>query len=223
MGIRLLVWGDYALFSRPEMKTERVSYDVMTASAARGIIEAIMYKPAIKWIIDKIYVYNPIRFTSIKRNEVSSKISARNVNQVMNGANKELFLNPTSSSERQLRSSIVLKNVKYVIEAHFEMTDKAGERDSQEKFFAMSSRRMRNGECFHNPYFGCREFPVSFKLIEDDFVLPNEKELAGEIDLGYMLYDMDYSNASKGEINPMFVRVKMIDGVIDFENARPIQ
>lgn len=214
-GIRLDVRGNYALFSRPEFKVERVSYDVITPSAARGILEAILYKPAIKWIIDKIYVYNPVNFTNIRRNEVSSKIPCSSVKQAMNGSNKPLYLNTTK--DRQLRASMILKDVHYCIEAHFEMTDRAGERDNKEKFYAMATRRMRNGECFYHPYFGCREFPVSFHLVEDDFV-PAQK---GEKDFGFMLFDMDYSDVRN--IKPMFFRAKMIDGVIDLTNTEKMR
>ncbi len=218
-GIKLAVWGDYALFSRPEMKVEKVSYDVMTAAAARGILDAILWKPAIRWVVDKIYVYEPIRFTNIRRNEVSSKISAANVFQVINGSNKPLYIN--TAADRQLRSSMILKDVRYIIEAHFEMTDKAGEPDTPEKFYAMATRRMRNGNCFAMPFFGCKEFPTNFCLVEDkDFVLPSHIELKGEKDLGYMLYDMDYSD--QNNITPKFVRIKMVDGVIDFSGLEVV-
>lgn len=218
MGIKLAVWGDYALFTRPEMKVERVSYDVMTPSAARGILDAILYKPAIKWIVDKIYVYKPIRFTNIRRNEISSKISAQSVDKVMKGSDKPLFIN--TAADRQLRASMILKDVYYIIEAHFEMTDKAEERDNQDKFYAMATRRMRNGECYHNPYFGCREFPVSFALVEGAIELPDSEELKGEKDLGYMLYDMDFSDMD--DIKPYFFRAKMVDGVIDLTNVEKV-
>lgn len=213
-GIRLDVRGPYALFSRPEFKVERVSYDVITPSAARGILEAILFKPAIRWKIDKIYVYNPIKFTNIRRNEVSSKIPASNAKQAMNGSDKPLYL--STAKDRQLRASMILKDVHYCIEAHFEMTDKAGERDSEEKFYAMATRRMRNGECFYQPYFGCREFPANFRLVEEnDFTPPSQK---GEKDLGFMLFDMNYSDLN--DIEPIFFRAKMVDGVIDLRNVK---
>ncbi|MFA9382000.1 MAG: type I-C CRISPR-associated protein Cas5c, partial [Acetanaerobacterium sp.] len=130
-GIALKVWGDYALFTRPEMKVERVSYDVITPSAARGLIEAIYWKPAIRWVIDRIYVCRDIRFTNIRRNEVSSKISASSVRSVMNGTKTApLYINTTE--DRQQRASMVLRDVCYVIHAHFEMTEKAGPEDTPE-------------------------------------------------------------------------------------------
>jgi len=211
-GIKLEVWGDYALITRPEMKVERVSYDVITPSVARGIIDAIYWKPAIAWHIDKIHVYNPIEFTNIRRNEVSSKISASTVDSVMNGGTKPLYIN--TNADRQQRASMVLKNVRYIIEAHFELTDKAGETDTIEKHYNIALRRMRNGQCYHNPCFGCREFPVNFRLIEDD--LP-KSSLKGERDLGYMLYDMDFTNPE--DIKPMFFRAIMHDGIIDLSDC----
>lgn len=211
-GVKLEVWGDYALITRPEMKVERVSYDVITPSVARGIIESIYWKPAIFWCIDKIHVYNPIEFTNIRRNEVSSKISASTVNSVMNGGTKSLYIN--TNADRQQRASMMLKNVCYVIEAHFELTNKRGETDTVEKHYNIALRRMKNGQCYHNPYFGCREFPVNFKLIEDDVPKSN---LNGEIDLGYMLYDMDFTNPE--DIKPMFFRAIMRDGIIDLSDC----
>ena len=129
MGVKVRVWGQYALFSRPEMKVERCSYDVMTPSAARGILEAVYWHPGMKWVIDKIHVVNPIRFTSVRRNEVKSKILASNVLQVYNGADKPLYI--SAKSDIVQRASLLLRDVEYVIEAHFEMTDKANETDTR--------------------------------------------------------------------------------------------
>ncbi len=211
-GIKLEVWGDYALITRPEMKVERVSYDVITPSVARGIIEAIYWKPAIAWKVTKIHVYNPIEFTNIRRNEVSSKISARAIESVINGGTKALYIN--TNEDRQQRASMVLKNVRYIIQAHFELTDKAGATDTVEKHYNIALRRIRNGQCFHNPCFGCREFPAYFRLIEDD--VP-KSSLSGEKDLGYMLYDMDYTDPE--DIKPVFFRPIMRDGIIDLSNC----
>jgi len=211
-GIALEVWGAYGLFTRPEMKVERVSYDVLTPSAARGIIEAIYWKPAISWHIDRIHVYNPIEFTNIRRNEVSSKISASIVDSVMKGSAKPLYIN--TNADRQQRASMVLKNVRYIIQAHFELTDKAGETDTVEKHYNIALRKMRNGQCYHNPYFGCREFPANFRLVEGDFP---KSGLTGERDLGYMLYDMDFTNLE--DIKPTFFRAIMRDGVIDLSDC----
>lgn len=156
MGVKVRVWGPYALFSRPEMKVERCSYDVMTPSAARGILEAIYWHPGLRWVIDKIQVNKPIRFTSVRRNEVKSKISASNVLQAYNGADKELYL--STKEEIVQRASLLLCDVEYVIEAHFEMTEQANETDNPGKFKDIMMRRLKRGECYHMPYFGCREF-----------------------------------------------------------------
>ena len=215
-GIKLRVWGDYALFTRPEMKVERVSYDVITPSAARGIVEAIYWKPSIQWFIDKIYVCNPIEFTNFRRNEVKTKLLASNVKSVMNGSKEPLFLD--TSKDRQQRASLVLKNVQYVIEAHFELTNEAGENDSVEKHYNIALRRLRKGQCYHCPSFGCREFPVNFELYEEENV---KTAYTGEKDLGYMLFDMNYSYL--GDIRPMLLRAVMREGVIDLTESEVIQ
>lgn len=194
--IRLEVWGAYACFSRPELKVERVSYDVMTPSAARGLVEAIYYHPGLRWIIDKIYVLSPIRFTNIRRNEVKSKVVSSAAKGVMQGNGKPLYL--AASQDIQQRAAMVLQDVHYVIEAHFEMTDKASPSDNPGKFQDIIRRRMEKGQCFHQPYFGCREFPAHFRSWEGATV-----PAIGETrDLGLMLYDMDY--ADPANITPSF-------------------
>jgi len=212
-GIKLHVWGDRACFTRPEMKAERVSYDVMTPSAARGILEAIHWKPAIRWVVDRIHVLNEISFDSVRRNEVESKISASNIKSVMNG--KDAVLNLASSEERQQRMTVMLRNVAYVIEAHFEMTSSAGETDNPEKHYSIFSRRARGGQFYHQPYFGCREFPVNFEWLEPDAPLPESSyRQVAERDLQWMLWDMEYGE----EISPKFFRAVMREGVIDVPN-----
>lgn len=208
-GITIRVQGDYALFTRPEMKVERVSYDVITPSAARGILEAIHWKPAIRWVIDKIHVLKEIRFTNIRRNEVSEKASVDNALQVMRGTNKPLYI--AATEVRQQRASMVLKDVDYVIEAHFEMTAKAGPDDTEEKHYNIVLRRLRNGQHFHAPCLGTREFPARVTLIEDKRDIP-KSPLTGRRDLGYILYDLDFSDPH--DIRPMFFRAIMEDGVI---------
>ena len=153
IGVKVRVWGDYALFSRPEMKVERCSYDVITPSAARGIMEAIYWHPGLRWVIDKIYVKKPIHFTSVRRNEVKSKVLASNVLQAYNGASKSLYL--STKADIVQRASLLLSDVEYVIEAHFEMTEQANKTDNPGKFKDIIMRRLRRGECFHMPYFGC--------------------------------------------------------------------
>lgn len=212
-GVKIEIWGDYALFTRPEFKVERVSYDVITPSAARGILEAIYWKPAIKYIIDKIHIYNEPKFTNIRRNEVSAKILASDMKHLKEGVeNAKRYI--STSELIQQRASMILKDVKYVIEAHFEMTEKAGDTDTPEKHYNILLRRLRKGQFFHQPCLGCREFPANFKIIED--AVP-ESDLRGEKDLGFMLYDMDFSDQEN--IVPTFFRAKMQDGVIDLSNA----
>lgn len=209
-GIKLKVWGDYACFTRPEMKVERVSYDVMTPSAARGILEAIYWKPAICWKIDKIHVMNRIEFDNIRRNEVTGKIPKNAVNAAMNGKKSTLCQVPNEN--RVQRASLVLRNVCYCIEAHFEMTKDAGPDDTEKKHYNIALRRMRRGQCFHQPYFGCREFPVRFEFIEGD--MPESYysgENGGEKDLGFMLHDIDFEDG----MNAIFFRANMMDGTID--------
>lgn len=211
-GIRLHVSGDYACFTRPEMKVERVSYDVMTPSAARGILEAIHWKPAMRWVIDRIHVLNEIRFDSVRRNEVESKIPAGSVEQAMKG--REVDLHQYAARERQQRASLILRDVAYVIEAHFEMTDRVGPQDTPEKHYNMAVRRMREGQCFHHPYFGSREFPAKFRFLESDQVPASCHK--GERDLGWMLWDLDFDDG----MTPRFFRATMRDGVIDVPDLR---
>ena len=218
MGVRVRVWGDYALFSRPELKVERCSYDVMIPSAARGILEAIYWHPGMRWIIDKIYVKKPIQFTSVRRNEVKSKILASNVLQVYNGADKPLYI--SSKSDIVQRASLLLRDVEYVIEAHFEMTENANASDNAGKFKDIIMRRLRRGECFHMPYFGCREFPAYFCLCEEEQIQTAYDDV-DEKDLGFMLYDIDYSD--KENIQPMFFRAVMKNGVLDLRDCEVVR
>lgn len=205
-GVKVRAWGDYACFTRPEMKAERVSYDVMTPSAARGILEAIHWKPALTWRIDRIHVMKPIRFDSVRRNEVAGKIPARNIKKAMNGG--EIDLHQYAAADRQQRAALVLRDVEYIIEAHFEMTDKAGDSDNPGKHCDIFRRRAKAGQCHMRPYFGCREFPVHFELLEGE--IP-KSPLTGEQDLGWMLWDIDFTN----DMQPIFFRPIMNNGVID--------
>ena len=218
MGVKVKVWGDFALFSRPEMKVERCSYDVITPSAARGILDAVYWHPGLHWVIDKIYVKKPIRFTSVRRNEVKSKILASNLLQAYNGADKPLYI--SAREDIVQRASVLLCDVEYVIEAHFEMTDKANATDNPGKFKDIVMRRLRRGECYHMPYFGCREFPAHFCLCEEEEIQTAYEEVE-EKDLGFMLYDMDYTE--REDIQPMFFRAVMRRGVIDLRNCEVVR
>ena len=209
MSISLEVWGDYACFSRPEMKVERVSYDVMTPSAARGLIEAIFWHPGLRWAIDCIQVCEPIRFTNIRRNEVKDVISARTVKTVMDQGQGDLYLATPDSIQQ--RAAMILKDVRYVIDAHFELTDKAAPSDNAGKFQEMTRRRIEKGQFYHQPCFGVREFPAHFQMCAERPACPDE--LKGERDLGWMLLDMDYSDPAN--IRPKFFRAVMRDGVIE--------
>lgn len=215
MAIRVEVWGDFACFSRPEMKVERISYDVITPSAARGLLEAIYWHPGMKWRIDNIYVLSPICMTNIRRNEVKSKILASNVRGAMTGGRSELFIN--TSSDIQQRSSLVLQNVHYVIEAHFELTERANESDNAGKFQDIIKRRLQKGQCFHQPYFGCREFPARFREWKDDVISSIEETR----DLGYMLWDMDYSDPK--DIRPMFFHAKLENGIVHVRDCEVLR
>lgn len=218
-GIKLHVWGDRACFTRPEMKVERVSYDVITPSAARGIIEAIHWKPAITWVIDRIHVLKPIRFTSLRRNEVGDKIPSRNVSAARKKGDLS-ELNYTVEDGRQQRATTLLRDVAYVIEAHFDFTPKAGKDDSVGKHLDTFNRRARRGQCFHAPCLGMREFPAAFELIESDTQMPSTcAAMQGEHDLGFMLHDIDFANDN----TPRYYRARMVGGVIDvppFHQAR---
>lgn len=209
MSISIEVWGDYACFSRPEMKVERVSYDVMTPSAARGLIEAIYWHPGMRWIIDRIHVCAPIHFTNIRRNEVKDIVSARKAKAAMEHPCNDLYL--VTSDSIQQRAAMILTDVHYVIDAHFELTDQAAPSDNPGKFQDIIKRRLSKGQCYHQPYFGTREFPAHF--MECTQVPPCPESLLGTKDLGWMLLDMDYSDPA--DIKPMFFRGFLHDGVLD--------
>lgn len=209
-GIRLLVWGERACFTRPEMKVERVSYDVITPSAARGILDAIHWKPSIRWSIDHIHVLKPIRFESIRRNEVGGKLSPASVTKAMKAGSTAGLANYVDE-DRQQRAATILRDVAYVIEAHFDLTPKAGPDDSIGKHLDIFNRRARKGQCFQMPCMGVREFPANFQLLEDDEALPKKHEsLQPERDLGWMLHDIDFDRG----MAPRFFRAQMVDGVI---------
>lgn len=213
-GIKAEVWGDYALFSRPELKTERMSYDVITPSAARGLMEAVMWHPGMRWRIDRIHVLNPIAFTNARRNEVLNKISVQSL-QTMVNTGKVPYI--ASTNDIIQRAALMLTNVRYVIEAHFEMTDQANATDSPEKFYAMASRRLRKGECYYQPCFGTRECAAHFTLLEGDI----PKAINETRDLGLMLYDLDYSDPA--DIRPMFFRARLERGVMDVRDCEVYQ
>ncbi len=216
-GITLEISGDYALFSRPEMKVERVSYDVITPSAARGVLEAIYWKPQIRWVVDHIRVLNSIRFTNIRRNEIDTKIPIKGksgVSAAMTSGKGNLGI--TVEEHRQQRAAMLLRDVRYRIEAHFDSLND----EAPGKHLDMFNRRARKGQCFHQPYLGCREFPARFELVENRAPLAEPDEsLKGEHDLGWMLHDIEFDQdpctKKVNSATPRFFRAVMIDGVID--------
>lgn len=213
-GIKVLAQGPRACFTRPEMKAERVSYDVITPSAARGLIEAVYWKPAIRWHIDRIEVLNEIRFDTFRRNELGGKLSYRNAKAAMERG-EEVYT--AANDDRQQRATMHLKDVAYLIDAHFTLTEQAGEDDTVEKHYNIALRRLRKGQCFNQPYFGCREFPADVSLVEDAAEEPESFYAgSGEKDLGFMLYDIDFDH----DMEPQFFRAMMRDGVIDVVRAR---
>jgi CRISPR-associated protein Cas5d len=228
----LEVWGDYACFTRPEMKVERVSYDVITPSAARAIYEAILWKPAIRWNIEKIEILNPIKWISVRRNEVGKKFSGPTVDMMNGGFGKPLgfFI----EEERQQRAGLFLRDVKYRIYANFDFippeerklnrsttpefwAETTEEREfyradeKEAKYAAMFDRRAKKGQCFHRPYLGCREFACNFRLI--NFGADSEKPIDETRELGWMLYDMNFENPA--EPMPMFFKAKIENGAVN--------
>lgn len=226
-GFRVEIWGDYACFSRPELKVERVSYDVITPSAVRGLMEAVMWKPAIKYIVDQIDVCAPVRFENIRRNELNSKVS----NSSVQDAEKKLLagkLYLNASQDRSQRAAMVLRNVRYVVTGHFIMTDKAEVRDNEEKFTAMLHRRLEKGQNYHTPYLGVREFPAYIRLISDGEKMP--EPIQETRSLGLMLYDFDYVTDKDKDgqdivisFEPLYFMAEMKQGVIDLRDVEVLR
>ena len=205
--VALKVWGDFACFTRPEMKVERVSYDVITPSAARGVLEAIYWKPQIRWVVRRIHVLNPIRFTNIRRNELGGVgPSNRTLKSYLDGE-KTTILSQVIEEDRQQRAATILQDVRYVIEAHYEVISG---NDPPQKHYEMFKRRATKGQCFQRPYLGCREFAADFEWYEGD-APKTDVTFTGEKDLGFMLHDIDFAN----DMTPRFFRASMLDGVID--------
>lgn len=200
--LRLKVWGEAACFTRPEMKVERVSYDVMTPSAARGVLESIFWKPAIQWHVEQIDVLNPIRWASVRRNEVGCVMSSRS---------RHIFV----EEQRQQRAGLLLRDVAYTIHARLELTEKASTEDSAIKYKKMFLRRVKKGQCFHRPYLGCREFAAHFEPVLSVQQLPTPIRESRE--LGFMLLDMDYTQPSPV---PRFFCAHLIEGQVKVPNPR---
>lgn len=208
------VRGDYALFSRPELSVERLSYDVITPSAARGILDAIFWHPGIRWSIERVYVLNPIRFMSIRRNEVTQKVLGSTMLTAMNGKPADNYL--ATPDVIAQRASLVLRDVRYVIRARFDLTENAAPGDNQGKFSDIIRRRLEKGQFYSMPYLGCREFPAIVTPWADGEA--QAQVLArgthpGSRDLGLMLYDLDYTDTTN--IKPMYFRARLQDGLLN--------
>lgn len=204
----LEVTGDYACFTRPEMKVERVSYDVMTPSAARAVFEAILWKPALRWHVRKIEVLKPIRWMNLRRNEVASVISTRNVQTAMKNGKGDLGLD--IETDRQQRAGLFLRDVAYRIHADLEFISAKDPQGNARKYEEMFERRAQKGQCVNQPYLGCREFAAHFRLVEE----PKAEAVPVDIspDLGFMLHDMDFTNPSDPQ--PRFFRAQLQSGVM---------
>lgn len=229
-GFCLEVSGPYACFTRPEMKVERVSYDVITPSAARAIFDAVLWKPAIQWRVTKIEVLAPIKWISVRRNEVGAVASTRNVETAMREGKGNLGI--YVEEERQQRAGLFLRDVQYRLHAYFEFISpqkraKAAnpvaeyladteeimqfpKDETEAKYAAMFERRARKGQCFNQPYLGCREFSAAFRLVDPKAELA--EPIADSRDLGWMLYDLDY--VDPGDIKPLWFHPLMSKGVI---------
>lgn len=200
--------GPYACFTHPEMKVERVSYDVMTPSAARACFEAILWKPAIRWHVRSIEVLRPIRWINLRRNEVASVVSTRNVEAAMKAGRGELGLN--IEDDRQQRAGLFLRDVAYRVHADLEFLSQRDPQANPVKYQQMFERRASKGQCVNQPYLGCREFAAAFRLIEH---LEDEPTAIAETrELGFMLHDLDFSNAADPQ--PRFFRAQMEQGVV---------
>lgn len=201
--------GDFACFTRPEMKVERVSYDMMTPSAARACFEAILWKPAIRWHIRKIEVLKPIRWINLRRNEVASVVSTRNVETAMKNGTGILGLN--IEDDRQQRAGLFLRDVAYRVHADLEVLPNAAPDNTLMKFQEMFERRASRGQCVNQPYLGCREFAAYFRLVTDSAAEPAPIDETRE--LGFMLHDLDFTNPA--DPAPRFFRARLENGAVN--------
>jgi CRISPR-associated protein Cas5d len=206
MSVKLEIWGEYACFTRPELKAERMSYEVMTPSAARGILEAIYWRPEIRWVIDEIHVLHPIRWMSIRRNEVSGKASV----------NAPIYI----EEQRQQRSTLLLRDVRYGIVAHFDVLpshkpERNERENTPEKHLAIFTRRAAKGQHWHQPYLGCREFAANYQLVRNAFSQSRLPPSQDNRDLGMMLYDLDWP-----DMRALFFHAQLIDGIIVVPSGR---
>lgn len=202
------VWGDFACFTRPEMKVERVSYEVMTPSAARGILEAIFWKPEFHWRVRQIEVLNPIRRLSIKRNEVKSKASYRTIKGWEKSGDRYY-----GDDDRTQRHSLILRDVAYVIRANLTLAEHAQD-EHPAKYRDQFRRRVSRGQCYHRPYLGCREFIANFSQPDNE-----EFPISRTEDLGRMLFDISYDQDNSGRGKPIFFQASLVKGILKVPNG----
>lgn len=205
----LEVSGDYACFTRPEMKVERVSYDVITPSAARAVFEAILWKPTIRWHVRKVEVLKPVRWMNLRRNEVASVVSVSNVKSAMKKGTGDLGL--YIEDDRQQRAGLFLRDVAYRLHGDLEFIPEKDPGEKSAKYESMFERRAQKGQCVNQPYLGCREFAAHFRLVED----PTKEAAPIGMDekLGYMLHDLDFTNPNDPQ--PKFFRAEVKGGVME--------
>lgn len=234
-GFKIIVEGDYACFTRPELKVERVSYDVPTPGALEGMLKSVYWKPAIEYVIDKIIVFQPIDFMNVRRNEVKDKVLYSAVKNQMKGKAGDPCI--YASESRSQRASMILKNVKYGVEFHFELTGlKSDHEDENEnKHFNIIKRRLEKGQFFRTPCLGCSEFPVKRMELVEDFdenLISNTILEMGDVDLGYMSYKVKFADGGKpvngdwdkprfsDKATTVYYHPHMINGVIDVRKYR---
>lgn len=201
--LRLRARGPLACFTRPELKVERVSYPVMTPSAARGLLEAVIWKPAIRWQIERIHVLTEIRFIAFRRNEVSTRAARPSSDLVRDGGTVLPYF---ADDDRAQRNTLALRDVDYLVEASFVLTEKAGPGDNVAKFVDMFERRVEKGQCFHQPYFGCRELVADILPATD-----SPQPIDDSRDLGLMLWDVEYSPRRN---RPLFFAARLDRGIL---------
>ena len=227
--------GDYACFTRPELKVERVSYDVPPPGALEGMLKSIYWKPAIRYVIDRIIVFHPIDLMNIRRNEVKDKVLYSSVKNQMNGKGADPCI--YTSESRSQRASMVLKNVRYGVAFHFELTGLRDEEesDAENKHYNILKRRLEKGQCFRTPCLGCSEFPVKKIQIVDAFdenEISDQIKAMGDVDLGFMSYRVSFADQGRpingdwenpkfsDQASTIYYRPHMVNGVIDVERYR---
>ncbi len=212
--LKLRAKGPLAIFTRPELKTERLSYEVPTPSSVRGIFEAICWKPAIQWHVERIYVFNEISFTAIRRNELNDKAIPPSKQMMDRGVREFTYgiYGINVEDDRAQRNTVALRNVDYQLEAFFTLTERAGPEDNIFKFIDMFSRRLEKGQHFHQPYFGCRECIAE---ILPPVEKPEEHAISVSKELGIMLWDIEFGSGAERKNTPLFFNAKLENGIME--------